>query len=247
MGIESVYIRKSEYDELVREHLEARAEIVGLEKRWDDAVQAWGKENNEICQLLGKVLGYPWYKDDPKNFPDATEENGVCVGGHVAVTIAAEAASKIKVLQDKLKATEEALVKAKDQETELYTENGQLRFLLQQCQNSLEHTSQCNACQAKTDTLIDDINAQLGKRDARDDAVAHWKKEVAAAREILDSCRENTNYWMEVDTDLRGERNRARYLLKECRPWVERKHSTHHAYCGCELLKQIDEELGEVE
>lgn len=156
-------------------------------------------------------------------------------------------ARRLVPLLDKLKATEEALIKAKDQETELYTENGQLRFLLQQCQNSLEHTSQCNACQAKTDTLIDDINAQLGKRDARDDAVAHWKKEVAAAREILDSCRENTNYWMEVDTDLRGERNRARYLLKECRPWVERKHSTHHAYCGCELLKQIDEELGEVE
>ena len=53
------------------------------------------KINEEICQILGKVLGYPWFKDDKKNFPDATEVDGVCVGDHVAESIADEAASRI--------------------------------------------------------------------------------------------------------------------------------------------------------
>jgi hypothetical protein len=57
------------------------------------------KECNEVEQELGKALGYPWYKDDPKNFPDATEADGVCVGEHTPATIAAEAASRIKKLE----------------------------------------------------------------------------------------------------------------------------------------------------
>jgi len=70
---------------------------------------AWAKENDEICQVLGKALGYPWYKDDPKNFPGATEENGVCVGEHVAVTIAMEAAATIAKLKDLLHRVKRAL------------------------------------------------------------------------------------------------------------------------------------------
>ena len=60
------------------------------------------KEYFEIEQILGKALGYPWFKDDPKNFPDATEEHGVCVGDHVAVSLAMEAADKIKHLKDRV-------------------------------------------------------------------------------------------------------------------------------------------------
>lgn len=41
--------------------------------------------------------------------------------------------TKIKTLQDKLKAAEEALIKANTQETELYIENSQLRILLHEC------------------------------------------------------------------------------------------------------------------
>lgn len=54
------------------------------------------KEQWEAEQILGKALGYPWYKDDKKNFPDATEADGVCTGEHTLVTIAMEAASKLK-------------------------------------------------------------------------------------------------------------------------------------------------------
>jgi hypothetical protein len=55
--------------------------------------------NEAVSQTLGQVLGYPWFKDDQKNFPGATEEHGVCVGEHVAETIAMEAARKIKDLE----------------------------------------------------------------------------------------------------------------------------------------------------
>jgi hypothetical protein len=60
------------------------------------------KESQEIEQILGKALGYPWYKDDPKNFPNATEADGVAVGDHTAWSLAIEAADKIKELQNEL-------------------------------------------------------------------------------------------------------------------------------------------------
>jgi hypothetical protein len=60
---------------------------------------AYTKMNTEVCQRLGKALGYPWFKDDQENFPGATEENGVCTGEHVAESIAAEAARRIDDLE----------------------------------------------------------------------------------------------------------------------------------------------------
>lgn len=58
----------------------------------------WSKVNDEICQTLGKALGYPWFKDDQENFPGATEANGVCVGDHVAESLADEAAKRIHAI-----------------------------------------------------------------------------------------------------------------------------------------------------
>ena len=43
-----------------------------------------------------QMLGYPWFKDDQVNFPGATEEQGVCVGDHVAATLSMDAARKIE-------------------------------------------------------------------------------------------------------------------------------------------------------
>lgn len=57
------------------------------------------KMNEEISQILGKVLGYPWFKDDQKNFPNATDDDGVAVGDHVAETLAMEAADEIERLR----------------------------------------------------------------------------------------------------------------------------------------------------
>jgi hypothetical protein len=56
------------------------------------------EESEKIEQILGKALGYPWYKDDPKNFPTATEADGVCVGVETAWSLAMIAADRIKEL-----------------------------------------------------------------------------------------------------------------------------------------------------
>ncbi len=66
------------------------------------------KMNDEVCQRLGKALGYPWFKDDQTNFSGATEENGVCTGEHVAESIAAEAAAEIERLRAQATAAEAA-------------------------------------------------------------------------------------------------------------------------------------------
>ena len=71
---------------LERERDEAREHIAFLNR-------AIARQNQEIEQTCGKALGYPWFKDDQKNFPGATEADGVCVGEHVAETIVAELAN----------------------------------------------------------------------------------------------------------------------------------------------------------
>lgn len=66
-------------------------------------LRKYQEELEKIEQILGKALGYPYYKDDPKNFPNATEADGVCVGIETAWSLAMLAADKIKELEEKLK------------------------------------------------------------------------------------------------------------------------------------------------
>lgn len=73
-----------------------------LLKDCTNTIDKYRKESEEIEQILGKALGYPWYKDDPKNFPNATEADGVCIGDHTAWSLAMCAADRIKELEDKL-------------------------------------------------------------------------------------------------------------------------------------------------
>ena len=75
---------------------EVRAEQAGELNRLKDALC---RQQDDVCQTLGKVLGYPWFKNDQVNFPGADETNGVCVGDHVAESIAMEAARRIKQAQ----------------------------------------------------------------------------------------------------------------------------------------------------
>jgi hypothetical protein len=68
-----------------------------------------------IEQTAGIALGYPAYKDDQKNFPDATEKDGVCIGEHVTETIVAELADNYGYLQAQLRlALDPAKVEIKD-------------------------------------------------------------------------------------------------------------------------------------
>lgn len=63
-------------------------------------IKKYQEELEEIEQILGKALGYPWYIEDPKNFPNATEADGVCVGVETAWSLAKIAADKIKELEE---------------------------------------------------------------------------------------------------------------------------------------------------
>lgn len=83
--------------------------LVAAEARIKHLEAAISRENDDVCQTLGKALGYPWFKDDQKNFPGATERDGVCVGEHVAASIAAEAAKRLVANETRIKALEAQL------------------------------------------------------------------------------------------------------------------------------------------
>lgn len=81
---------------LVKEKAELAGEL--------DRIRNAGLESHDaVCQTLGKALGYPRYCDDQKNFPGATDADGVCVGDHVAESIADEAAKRIAQLSERAK------------------------------------------------------------------------------------------------------------------------------------------------
>lgn len=67
--------------------------------RYHDLRQKVIAEFHDIEQTLGSALGYPRYCDDQKNFPGAEPKDGVCVGDHVAATLAQEAAATIHRLR----------------------------------------------------------------------------------------------------------------------------------------------------
>lgn len=73
-----------------------RADLATVERERDRLRKAAASQNHEIEQTLGAALGYPRFSDDPENFPGATEADGVCVGDHVAETLAEEAAATIE-------------------------------------------------------------------------------------------------------------------------------------------------------
>lgn len=64
-------------------------------------LRKYQEELEKIEQILGKVLGYPFCKTEPKNyFPDGSESDGVCIGDNNAVSLANEAAKRIEYLED---------------------------------------------------------------------------------------------------------------------------------------------------
>jgi hypothetical protein len=125
-------------------------------------VNAGIKNEYEIEQILGKALGYPWFKDDQKNFPGATEEHGVCVGEHVAVTLAMEAAAKITELT---KERDEALARPSQHEgahATCWAEVERLQAALAQAQTALRRIRDVSDETIKTKSRdIDDWLADM--------------------------------------------------------------------------------------
>ena len=93
---------------------EAEKQIIGLQGKVKFYKDACIKMADEVSQTLGKVLGYPWYKDDQKTFPNAVEADGVCVGDAVAESLAEQAANRIKELNGLMIGIEIALSRDED-------------------------------------------------------------------------------------------------------------------------------------
>ena len=112
---EEQYINRNDlltdYDRIIDKLFGDIQKLKDIQTKDKKAILALIKESQEIEQILGKALGYPWYKDDPKNFPTATEADGVCVAPNTAASLAMHAADKIKMLdireQDKQKIIDE--------------------------------------------------------------------------------------------------------------------------------------------
>lgn len=68
-------------------------------------LRKYQEELEKIEQILGKALGYPYYIEDPKTFPNATEADGVCVSIETPWSLAMIAADRIKELEEKLNNT----------------------------------------------------------------------------------------------------------------------------------------------
>ena len=78
---------------------EAIPALFAASRQAADLAASWSKENEAIVQILGRALGYPRFADDQKNFPGATDADGVAVAEYTAGTIAEEAAERIAALR----------------------------------------------------------------------------------------------------------------------------------------------------
>lgn len=80
------------------------------EDRIRQVIDGFRRELNDVEQTCGKALDYPRYCDDQANFPGATEADGVCVGDHVAASIAAELANRYRDMKGRCERMEAALL-----------------------------------------------------------------------------------------------------------------------------------------
>lgn len=87
---------------------------------------ACSRQQDEIQQILGKALHYPAYADDQTTFPGATGDD-VCVGDHVAETLAAEIAERYEDEKTRRQDMKKALERIADFTTNPYAYAFELR------------------------------------------------------------------------------------------------------------------------
>lgn len=80
--------------QLENENADLRQKVEQTQRDVSAIHDVYALSSHEIEQLLGKALGYPRYCDDPENFPEATEADGVCVGEHTPQSLAIELAER---------------------------------------------------------------------------------------------------------------------------------------------------------
>ena len=81
------------------------------------------EEKFEAEQVLAQAIGgFPWYENDPENFPSATEESGVCVGDLTVPDLARMLAARYLTLHGAVRRWSRAHAKARSLESMEYTE-----------------------------------------------------------------------------------------------------------------------------
>jgi len=105
--------------ELVKEvvRLVTKEEETEQAEKIKELERSFARQSIEIEQFLGRALGFPWYKDDPKNFPNATESDGVCVGDHTPESLAAQAANALNQLKERINLLQTEISRLKAEKT----------------------------------------------------------------------------------------------------------------------------------
>ncbi len=88
-------------DQLLKDYARIIDEQQEEIKKLNGRINKMLAEFQEIEQILGKALMYPWLKDDQETFPNATEADGVVSTGPTWL-VATEAADRIKELAEQV-------------------------------------------------------------------------------------------------------------------------------------------------
>lgn len=131
-------------------------------RAWQADRDAYKREQDEIEQAIGAVLGYPRYCDDPANFPDASEADGVCVGEHTAVTQVTEMVAKLDAANARIAELEAELSRLRESLKASEGRRDELRQLVYGLRAELAECQQWE--DAKNFHLQTNLNLKNGKR-----------------------------------------------------------------------------------
>lgn len=87
--------RNKEADEAVEQ---LQAELNATKAEVERLRIALAHKEEAIVQRLGKALGFPWFKDDQKNFPGATDADGIvsCFAAEEMAILAVEEIERLR-------------------------------------------------------------------------------------------------------------------------------------------------------
>ena len=126
------------------------------------------KTDGEIEQILAQAIGgFPWYKDDQKNFPNSTEKDGVCVGDHTPVTLAMTAAKVIVKQEAEIKRLKGIAIKVVEDEPEFPSEMPDALWLQMQLLHGKEDYTQLmrNVVSLTKTCIIKRLQAALASKE----------------------------------------------------------------------------------
>ncbi|MCF4166375.1 hypothetical protein L2U69_12030 [Zavarzinia compransoris] len=92
----------------------ATAKVAAMKAEIARLKAVYSSLNDDVMQILGKALGFPWYADDQTTFPGATKADGICPGEQVAESMAEFAAKRIAKSDDTIRALRMTITAARE-------------------------------------------------------------------------------------------------------------------------------------